>query len=85
MKGKALYLNYYKDKDHQDIATEISNVTNQKWIITYDDVSPIRKLYADYRKKIYKLYYSAGNLNKKGQEIMIFSDNISIPHHPILS
>jgi DNA adenine methylase len=78
VKGKDLYLNYYKDNDHQDIATEISKVTKQKWIITYDDVSTIRKLYNDYRKKSFKLYYSAGSSNKEGTEIMIFSNNIFI-------
>ncbi len=85
VKGKDLYLNYYQDKDHQDIATEISKVSNQKWIVTYDDVSQIRKLYSGYRKKPFKLFYSAGSANKEGKEIMIFSDNIYIAKHPILA
>jgi DNA adenine methylase len=85
VKGKDLYLNYYQDNDHQDIATEISKVSNQKWIVTYDDVSQIRKLYSDYRKKPFKLFYSAGSANKEGKEIMIFSDNIYIAKHPILA
>jgi len=85
VKGKDLYLNYYEGNDHQDIATEISKVSNQKWIITYDDVAPIRKLYSDYRKKPFKLFYSAGSSNKEGKEVMIFSDNIYISKHPILS
>jgi len=85
VKGKDLYLNYYEGNDHQDIATEISKVSNQKWIITYDDVTPIRKLYSDYRKKPFKLFYSAGSSNKEGKEIMIFSDNIYISKHPILA
>ena len=85
VKGKDLYLNYYDDNDHQNIATEISKVTNQKWIITYDDVSEIRKLYPSYRKKSFKLSYSAGSLSKEGKEIMIFSENIFIAKHPILS
>ena len=85
VKGKDLYLNYYEGNDHQEIAHEISKVSNQKWIITYDDVSPIRNLYSEYRKKSFKLYYSAGGSNKQGQEIMIFSDNIYIAKHPILA
>lgn len=85
VKGKDLYLNYYQDNDHQDIAAEISKVSNQKWIVTYDDVSQIRKLYSDYRKKPFKLFYSAGSANKEGKEIMIFSDNIYIAKHPILA
>lgn len=85
VKGKDLYLNYYEGNDHQEIADEISKVSNQKWIITYDDVTHIRKLYSDYRKKSFKLHYSAGSPNKQGQEIMIFSDNIYIAKHPILA
>ncbi len=84
VKGKDLYLNYYKGNDHQEIANEIGKVNNQKWIITYDDVAPIRELYSNYRKKSFKLNYSAGSSNRQGQEIMIFSDNICIPKHPIL-
>lgn len=85
VKGKDLYLNYYEGNDHQEVADEISKVSNQKWIITYDDVSPITKLYSEYRKKSFKLHYSAGSSNKQGQEIMIFSDNIYIAKHPILA
>lgn len=85
IKGKDLYLNYYQDKDHQDIADEISKVSNQKWIVTYDDVSQIRNLYSNYRKKDFNLSYSAGSSNKVGKEIMIFSDNIYIAKHQILA
>lgn len=85
VKGKDLYLNYYEGNDHQEVADEISKVSNQKWIITYDDVSPITKLYSEYRKKSFKLHYSAGSSNKQGKEIMIFSDNIYIAKHPILA
>jgi DNA adenine methylase len=85
VKGKDLYLNYYQDKDHQDIADEIGKVSNQKWIITYDDVSQIRQLYLNYRKKSFNLSYSAGSSNKVGKEIMIFSDNIYIAKHQMLA
>lgn len=83
VKGKDLYLNYYQDNDHQNIADEISKVSNQKWIITYDDVSQIRSLYSKYRNKTFKLSYSAGSENKEGKEIMIFSDNIYISEHSL--
>ena len=83
VKGKDLYLNYYVDKDHKEIAHEISKVKRQKWIITYDDTTPIRNLYKDYRQKPFKLAYSAGKENKQGQEIMIFSDNMYIAQHKL--
>ncbi len=84
VKGKDLYLNYYKDKDHHNIANEISKVKTQKWIVTYDDVLPIHRLYSNYRKKTFKLSYSAGSSNKVGKEIMIFSDNIYVAKRPII-
>jgi DNA adenine methylase len=83
LKGKDLYFNYYKDEDHKKIANEIFKINNQKWIVTYDDVNQIRNLYTNYRSKTFKLSYSAGNLNKIGQEIMIFSDNLYAPEDSI--
>ncbi|MBA4241437.1 MAG: DNA methyltransferase [Sphingobacteriaceae bacterium] len=83
VKGKDLYLNYYGADDHQDIADEISKVEKQKWIVTYDNVSPIRDLYDKYRQVKYSLNYSAAKA-AKGEEVMIFSDNIFIAKHPIL-
>jgi len=84
VKGKDLYLNYYEDQDHEDIADEIGRLNKQKWIITYDNVKTIRKLYSDYRQVKYTLNYSAAHANK-GEEVMIFSDNVYIAKHPILN
>jgi DNA adenine methylase len=83
VKGKDLYLNYYKDEDHKRIAHEISKIDGQKWIVTYDDVNQIRDLYTNFKSKTFKLSYSAGNVNKTGQEIMIFSDNLFAPDDAI--
>ena len=38
IKGKGLYLNYYNDNDHQNIANSISDFREHKWIISYDNV-----------------------------------------------
>ncbi len=76
-KGKELYLNYYLDGDHKQIAKEINKIKKQKWIITYDDAGLIKKLYHKNRQIAYSLVYSAGK-SKKGKELMIFSDNLNI-------
>jgi len=76
-KGKELYMNYYLDKDHEEIAKEINKTKKQKWVITYDDADLIRKLYENNKKLDYPLYYSAGK-PKQGKEIVIFSDNLKI-------
>ena len=77
VKGKELYLNYYEYKDHEALRNEINSISNPKWVVTYDNVQPIRDLYKTYRKKNFLLNYSAGNHNK-GEEVMIFSDNLNI-------
>ena len=82
VKGQDLYLNYYRDKDHQDIAKAIKKFKGQ-WIISYDAVDFISELYKDYRQKEYYLSYSAGN-PAKGKEIMVYSNGLLIPETEIV-
>lgn len=81
VKGKDLYLNFYDDNDHQEIANEISKVTTQRWVVSYDNDIFIRRIYSDYRKRKYLLNYSAAS-SSKGEEVMIFSNNLYIPKIP---
>ncbi len=74
-KGKELYMNYYSDEDHKKIAKEINKTKKQKWVITYDNVEFIKKLYENNKQTKYDLYYSAGK-PKQGKELIIFSDNV---------
>lgn len=82
VKGKDLYLNYFQYSDHKTIADEISKVNNQKWIVTYDFVTPICDLYKTFRQKKFNLNYSAAKASV-GEEVMIFSDNITIATTPM--
>jgi len=75
VKGRGLYMNYYKDADHQKIAQSVRNLQNCKWVVTYDNVTFIRNLYMCYRQKEFELNYSASN-SGKGREVMILSDNL---------
>lgn len=83
IKGKDLYLNHYDDEDHKMVAEEISKVAKQKWILTYDNVSFISNLYDGYRKLNYSLSYSVAKA-RKGDELMIFSDNTKIVEGPVV-
>lgn len=85
VKGKDLYLNYFNDSDHNKISEAISRIDKQKWIITYDDVPQIQNLYKQYRSKSFKLNYSAGKVARKGDEIIIYSDNLYIPEEIAIS
>lgn len=77
VKGKDLYLNYYNDNDHRKIAEAIMKYKG-KWIISYDAVDFIKKLYEGYKQTEYYLSYSAGNPSK-GREMMVFSDGLILP------
>lgn len=79
VKGKELYMNYYEHKDHEVIAKMIRAVTKYKWIVTYDDVGPINKLYKGFDNYSHLLNYSAAN-SGQGREIIIFSR--SMKHFP---
>lgn len=77
VKGKDLYLNYYNDNDHRKIAETIMKYKG-KWIISYDAVDFIKKLYKVYKQTEYFLSYSACNPSK-GRELMVFSDGLILP------
>ncbi|MBI4019161.1 MAG: DNA adenine methylase [Candidatus Aenigmarchaeota archaeon] len=77
IKGENLYMNHYDQDDHAKISEKMKNITNHKWIITYDNVNAISKLYRLYRKRSFKLNYTAGKTTK-GIELMIFSNNMNI-------
>lgn len=82
IKGRDLYLNYYSDDDHRQIAETMKKYQG-KWLISYDSISFIKELYKEYRQKEYYLSYSAGN-PAKGLEVMIYSGNINIPNDIIV-
>ena len=72
-KGQKLYKNFFTPQD--DV---ITNEIASPWIITYDDVSQIAKMYSDYEMRHFDLTYSAANKGT-ASELMIFSDIASCP------
>lgn len=78
LKGPSLYYNHYKSDDHKIVSEKIQKIKNARWIVSYDNIPEIRKLYASTRKKEYTLAYTAYE-NRKGKEILFFSNNIIIP------
>jgi len=77
-KGKELYVNHYKHEDHVDIANVVSKLHDRCWLVSYDNVEPIRHLYNKFRQHQYSLNYSAAK-SKKGSEVLVFSDLLTIP------
>lgn len=74
-KGPGLYTNYYKHDDHKHLARIIQSSIRQPWIVTYDNVEPIKKFYDGYVQTEFDLTYSAQN-KYVGKEIMIFSHQL---------
>lgn len=72
-KGQKLYKNFFTHYDHKRIRDVIVQEIVSPWIITYDDVSEIENLYADFTIQRFDLTYSAANKGT-ASELIIFSD-----------
>lgn len=69
-KGQSLYLNHYREKDHEKLSEFLENSSFKKWIMTYDDVPYINNLYAKMRIRGFSIQHNAYK-SKVGQEVMI--------------
>jgi len=78
VKGHKLYKNFYEEEDHRNIAREVRRQRKSKWVISYDDVLQIRRLYAGLKSTSYVLNYSAGKKGV-GREVMFASPMIELP------
>lgn len=74
VKGKGLYENHYTHSDHAKIAELVATI-QQRWIVTYDNVEPIRTLYSAYHQEVFGLRYSAGS-RYEGKEVMVYCDDL---------
>lgn len=80
VKGRELYVNFFKEADHIALSHAIQGRDNLNWIITYDNHSFIHNLYMNARSLSYALPYSAGT-NKHGIELLFCKQNIIISEH----
>ncbi len=80
VKGRELYVNFFKDVDHIALSQAVQQRDNLNWVITYDNHSFIHNLYANAKSLSYALSYSAG-ANKQGTELLFCKQDIIIPEH----
>lgn len=80
-KGRYLYHDAYRENDHRNVSEAIAQLSNVKWVVSYDDVMPIHSLYEDWYWLQYSLNYSARN-RLRGREAMFFSDGLIVPDVP---
>ncbi len=72
-KGATLYLNHYKNEDHEALAKKLNSSPDAFWLLTYDNKKEIKSLYPDRKIINFYLNYNAYE-PRKGREVMILSD-----------
>jgi DNA adenine methylase len=78
--GRELYYDYYKSKDHADLAKFIKgHMRSRSWMVSYDNVRPIKKLYSDFRGVVYNVGYTARE-QRTGREVMFFAPGLEVPN-----
>jgi DNA adenine methylase len=78
LKASSLYLSYYKEESHKEVSDAIKNIKNIRWIVSYDNVPEIKKLYSECPKKEYSFKHTAYDI-RIGQEILFFSSELKQP------
>lgn len=77
-KGKQLYLNNYGHDGHESLAQQVRNLPSDlRWLISYDNVDQIKKMYRRYSLAAFDLNYTL-QTKKFGSELLIFSDNLNL-------
>jgi DNA adenine methylase len=76
-KGADLYTSSYKPEDHAKIAETVTKLS-RPWVVTYDDVAEIRKIYSRNRQYSFDIAYSVRE-KKLGAELMIASKRLRLP------
>lgn len=78
LKASTLYLNHYDDNNHKKVSDKIKAIRTIKWIVSYDNVPEIQKLYSECPKKEFSFKHTAYE-SRIGKEIIFFSDNLTQP------
>jgi DNA adenine methylase len=77
--GRELYYDFYEHGDHAELAKFIAGkMQNKFWIVSYDNVAPIKKLYSEFRSVVYNVGYTARE-RRTGREVMFFSPALETP------
>jgi len=76
-KGNTLYTNFYKPEDHAAVAAKVLSV-EWPWIVTYDDVPELRRLYRSRRQYTFGINYSL-NEKRVGSELLVVSKGLKVP------
>ena len=74
-RGSVLYQNFFTDKLHKRLCSTIRENVKSPWVVSYDDVPAIQKIYKGIPSRSFSLGYSLAN-NGSGREVMFYSDGL---------
>jgi DNA adenine methylase len=77
-KGKELYLNHYDSANHRDLASYMKCCDDFLWVMSYDKIVDIERLYKPFRQVCFTLSYSA-SVRRKGREVLILGKGLKFP------
>lgn len=78
VKGAELYMNRFSEHEHRQLSAVLTAGVEFPWIMTYDDVQPIRDLYAGLPQTEFYLSYSAYK-RRRGKEVLIWPPGVDVP------
>lgn len=76
--GNRLYMSLAEHKDHEALRDCLTKAPFP-WVLTYDNVPQIRKLYRDFRQVNFNIDYRAAE-RREGKEVMIVKDGLTMPY-----
>jgi DNA adenine methylase len=80
--GSKLYLNHYLNADHIVLRDFLFKNKDFNWLMSYDNVEAIQKLYLQFFNCLVDINYSL-QLKKIEKEIVILSDKLQFDNQPI--
>ena len=72
-KAGSLYMNSFRAGDHEKLARTLNGAADAAWLLTYDNVPAVNRLYPDRRRRLFELCYSANGATR-AHEIAVLSD-----------
>ncbi len=76
-KGQRLYANSYEPADHAALAKRVLAL-RQRWVISYDNVPEVGRLYRGHTRRRYRIPYTAAH-RYAGAEVLFFSPGLAPP------
>lgn len=78
VKGAYLYQNHFAHEDHVSLSKVVQEITGARWLVSYDNVEQIRRIFGNREQEQFSIGYSARNYGK-GSEVMIFGPDLKRP------